>query len=173
MFPKFWKSLSNEDIQNVFITGCGGGFDFIHCLNIYKNLRDDLKKNVIIGSYSFGNTKAIKSAELVFKSDNAEVYLVSGDTISEDIHYFPEILLCQYLDQEYPETAPHKIYAYYARSFCIPVLRTFYESLCDKHSLHAIIAMDGGSDSLMVGDEQGLGDPIEDAVTIGRPFNNF
>ncbi len=32
--------------------------------------------------------------------------------------------------------------------------------------MDAIVAIDGGTDSLMRGDEEGLGDPIEDATTV-------
>lgn len=36
----------------------------------------------------------------------------------------------------------------------------------DTHSVDAIVLVDRGSDSLMTGDEEGLGDPIEDAVSV-------
>jgi hypothetical protein len=66
----------------------------------------------------------------------------------------------------FPEQEPHSVYAYYARSFTVPLLRQLYEKLIEEHCIDAIVLFDGGSDSLMVGDEEGLGDPIEDCVSV-------
>ena len=41
-----------------------------------------------------------------------------------------------------------------------------YHQLIETHSIDAIVLVDGGSDSIMAGDEEGLGDLIEDAVSI-------
>ena len=51
----------------------------------------------------------------------------------------------------YPKTAPHSIYAYYARAWTVPLLRKFYQQLIDKHAIEAVILIDGGTDSLMAG----------------------
>ena len=72
----------------------------------------------------------------------------------------------RYLDEKYPEDAPHAVYAYYARAFAVPTLRALYAELCAKHAVDLIVVIDGGSDSLMIGDEAGLGDPIEDCVSV-------
>jgi len=167
MIPSFLKSLSQENVKNIFLTGCGGGFDFVHTLLLYKELNCNLGKNVIIGSYSFGSPEQIEGGDIVFQKQNLIVRKVDGSCSNLNFHYLPEISLCQFLDREHPDQAPHFIYAYYARAFCIPVLCEFYEQICSEHEVHAIVSMDGGSDSLMAGDESGLGDPIEDAVSIG------
>ena len=73
----------------------------------------------------------------------------------------PEIGLCHFLDDEFPDDAPHSIYASYARDWTISKLHEFYSLLCKKHNVDAVIAFDGGTDSLVRGDEAGLGDPIE------------
>lgn len=46
------------------------------------------------------------------------------------------------------------------------MLTELYMTFIQRHNVDAIVCMDGGSDSLMAGDESGLGDPIEDAVTV-------
>jgi hypothetical protein len=46
-------------------------------------------------------------------------------------------------------------------------LSSLYKWIIEKHSIDTLIILDGGSDSLMKGDEYGLGDPIEDAVSVG------
>jgi hypothetical protein len=48
----------------------------------------------------------------------------------------------------------------------VPLLTRFYRQLVEMHSVDAIVLADGGSDSIMAGDEEGLGDPIEDAVPV-------
>ena len=149
------------------MAGCGGGFDFIHSSLLIPDLKS-LRKSILIGSYSFGKTKEISGVDV------ENVYLSSGQIVAKKIsaqssgssHYAPEIHYCSYLDKTYPGDAPHRMYAYYARDFTVSMLQEFYESLIEKYSVDVIILVDGGSDSLMAGDEEGLGDPIEDAVSV-------
>lgn len=49
-----WDILKDPKIQSILIVGCGGGFDFVHSLLIYEDLIH-LKKEIYVGSYSFGN----------------------------------------------------------------------------------------------------------------------
>ena len=74
--------------------------------------------------------------------------------------------MASFLDACDSEAAPHFVYAYYARAFAVPVLREFYAMLARLHRVDAVVLFDGGSDSLMAGDEEGLGDPIEDQVSV-------
>lgn len=164
LLPSFVAQLSDPGIRTVLLCGCGGGFDFVHGLALYPELCR-LGKNVIIGSYSFGNPDKITGAEPVFAEDGAKAVRVTAASIA-DAHYGPEVHICSYLDSVHPKAAPHFIYAYYARSFTVPTLSRLYRQFIDEHSVDAIVLVDGGSDSLMVGDEEGLGDPIEDAVSI-------
>jgi hypothetical protein len=163
--PTFVQQLANPDIKTILLCGCGGGFDFVHSLVLYPGLRE-LGKTVIIGSYSFGDPNAISgAAPIVFEKGNTIVKRVTARSIP-DKHYAPEIHVCSYLDLHYRATAPHSVYAYYARAFTIPVLTAFYKQLITEHDIDAIVLFDGGSDSLMRGDEDGLGDPVEDAVSV-------
>ncbi len=50
--PGFVQRLSDPSIKTVMLCGCGGGFDFVHSLVLYPELRR-LGKSIIIGSYSF------------------------------------------------------------------------------------------------------------------------
>eukprot|EP01012_Entosiphon_sulcatum_P060082 TRINITY_DN8484_c0_g1_i1.p2 TRINITY_DN8484_c0_g1~~TRINITY_DN8484_c0_g1_i1.p2 ORF type:complete len:341 (+),score=56.70 TRINITY_DN8484_c0_g1_i1:1093-2115(+) len=162
--PNFLQRLFAPEIKTVMLCGCGGGFDFVHSLILYPALRQ-AGKRVVIGSYSFGLPDKIGGAEIVFREGDAMAKLVTAKSVP-DPSYAPEIHMCSFLDRRYPETAPHSIYAYYARAFCVPVLKRFYAQLVEKHEIDAIVTVDGGSDSLMVGDEAGLGDPLEDAVSV-------
>jgi len=123
-----------------------------------------LEKNVFIHSYSFGHISLIdKNALQIWK--NPDVKLINA-TLLPNKEYDPELQMCAFLDLKYPDQAPHEIYASYARDWCVPKLKSFYDFLVEKHNIDCIIIIDGGSDSLMKGDESGLGDPIEDAVSV-------
>ncbi len=147
------------------LCGCGGGFDFLHSMTLYPVLRS-WGKEVVIGSYSFGDPGRIGGvAPVVFDREGATVRRVTAESVP-DPTYGPEVHLCSFLDDEYPDDAPHFVYAYYARAFTVPLLHELYSALVREHAVDAVAVFDGGSDSLMAGDEEGLGDPIEDAVTV-------
>jgi hypothetical protein len=164
LLPTFLKQLADPSVKTILLCGCGGGFDFVHSLTIYPALLQ-LGKNVIIGSYSFGDPGKIGGATNVFDECGVVAKRVTAAS-TPDGHYGPEVHVCSFLDHRYPTSAPHFVYAYYARGFTVPLLTRFYGQLIDTHSVDAIVLFDGGSDSLMAGDEEGLGDPIEDAVSV-------
>lgn len=164
LLPSFVAQLADPSIRNVLLCGCGGGFDFVHSMLLYPELTR-LGKRVVVGSYSFGQPEAIEGAETVFQSGDVQVRRVTARSVPPR-HYGPEVHLCSFLDGRQPERAPHAVYAYYARAFSVPVLRRLYEKWVAEHAIDAVVLVDGGSDSLMAGDEEGLGDPVEDAVSV-------
>lgn len=165
LLPTFLKTLADPSVKTVMLSGCGGGFDFVHSLALYPELRR-LGKSVVIGSYSFGDPSEITGdAEAVFGELGCTVKRVSASS-TPNPYYGPEVHACSFLDDCHPASSPHSIYAYYARTFTVPLLTRLYTRLIDLHTVDAVILVDGGSDSLMVGDEEGLGDPIEDAVSV-------
>lgn len=151
--------------------GCGGGFDFLHSMLLYPELVR-LGKKVTILSFSFGVVKNLQRADVVFSGqvppDHAppECKLVTNKTGSfcssliassewesfavGSTRYQPEVGLREFLDVAYPASAPHSIYACYARAWTTKQLAALYDFLCAKHEVDSIIVFDGGSDSLMV-----------------------
>jgi hypothetical protein len=164
LVPTFLRRLADPSIRTVMLCGCGGGFDFVHSLTLYPELRR-LGKTVIIGSYSFGDPREISGGIDVFSEGGTLARLVTAASIPHG-YYGPEVHVCSFLDERHPSSAPHFAYAYYARAFSVPLLTRFYRQLVETHSVDAIVLVDGGSDSIMSGDEEGLGDPIEDAVSV-------
>lgn len=77
-----------------------------------------------------------------------------------------QVRICSFLDSKYPESAPHFVYAYYARVFSVQSLTRLYKQFIKEHNIDTILTIDGGTDSLMKGNEDGLGDPIEDCVSV-------
>ncbi|WP_170229316.1 DUF1152 domain-containing protein [Polyangium fumosum] len=166
MHPTFLARLADPSIKTVLLCGCGGGFDFLQGATLLPEL-ERLGKRVILGSYSFGQPERIDDAAVVYTAETGAVVKQVLAHSSPPPDYGPEVHLASFLDQERPKSAPHFVYAYYARSFTVPALRAFYAELVQRHEVDAVILVDGGSDSLMRGDEEGLGDPIEDAVSVG------
>lgn len=171
--PKFLQDLENPEISSVFLTGCGGGFDFFHSICLIPELKR-LGKKFIIGSYSFGDPQEVRG-EIIFISEHHDNPVVAKKVTAESECsevYCPEVGLCSYLDQQYPDDAPHFVYAYYARNFSVSLLTELHNLIIEKHTIKGIIIFDGGSDSLMKGDEAGLGDPVEDAVSVATVAGN-
>lgn len=128
----------------------------MHSLLLYRQLIS-LGKTVTVGSYSFGDPLNIKgpSAKQVFPSLTDSNVSTTGESTSPseaqshklpraflidascvgDAQYCPEIGFCNFLDQQLPEHAPHRMYAYYARAFSVPALTLFYEQLVSEHSV--------------------------------------
>jgi hypothetical protein len=166
LVPTFLRELASDACRNVLLCGCGGGFDFVHGLMLYPELLR-LGKRVTIASYSFGTVEAIgEPAPVVFSSGGATVKLVTASS-GADENYAPEVHVCSYLDRVLPGAAPHSIYASNARDFTARTLREFYSKLVSEHDIDTIIMVDGGTDSLMRGDEADIGDPVEDITSIG------
>eukprot|EP00823_Brevimastigomonas_motovehiculus_P004276 TRINITY_DN277_c0_g1_i1.p1 TRINITY_DN277_c0_g1~~TRINITY_DN277_c0_g1_i1.p1 ORF type:complete len:425 (-),score=143.77 TRINITY_DN277_c0_g1_i1:155-1429(-) len=167
MLPSFLSRLADPAIKTVFLCGCGGGFDFVHSMLLYPELIR-LKKKVVIGSFSFGRPEKYSRCKEVFRVKNICAKLVNAKSNGSS-HYCPESAMCAYLDEAFPDSSqcPHSIYAYYAREYSIPLLRQLYAYIFKEEGVDAVVMFDGGSDSLMMGDEEGLGDPVEDAVSFG------
>jgi hypothetical protein len=164
LLPAFAQRLQDPAVHTVLLAGCGGGFDFVHGLMLVPELRR-LGKRVVVSSYSFGDPAKLVEAPVVFDEGGAVVKRVTAAS-SGPRAYAPEVHAASFLDQQFPGEAPHALYASYARSFTVPLLSRFYGQLVREHGVDAVVLVDGGSDSLMAGDEEGLGDPLEDAVSL-------
>lgn len=184
LFESRFQRVLDSSGPNVLIVGVGGGFDFVHSMLLIADLKR-LKKNVTIASYSFGDPRNYSgdvywtNGKLATESSASStteaprsfeqpmcVKRIDATHTSVSADYAPELHVCSFLDQEWPDAAPHGMYALYARSWTINGLFAFYQHLVSKHAINLIIGFDGGTDSLVVGDESGLGDPVEDAVTV-------
>jgi hypothetical protein len=150
------------DSKNILLTGAGGGFDIYSGIPLYFNLVKQ-GKNVIIANFSFTdlhNTNAEKVYPFCYKISAKDVDL-SGR------NYFPEkYLKLWFLTQDLtPE-----IYAF-ARTGINP-LKDAYKYLIKKHDIDTVLLVDGGTDSLMFGDEEGLGTPQEDICSMAAVYRS-
>ena len=138
---------------SVLVAGCGGGFDVFAGVPLALRLMKQIKQ-VTFANFSFTNLWLCGGERV-------------GDTMwrvdqeSAELPYFPEKWLAEWLFQQ-ELSAP--IYAF-ARSGVRP-LAAAYRSIIDHHGIDTIVLVDGGTDSVLFGDEPGLGSVLEDAVSI-------
>lgn len=144
-----------ESANNILIAGAGGGYDVFCGLPLYFALRA-AKKNVYLANLSFSFLSPLDGKKL-----SPSMLTVTADT-QQYGDYFPERYLCQWFRQEEGEEV--EIYCF-ERTGVKPLLAS-YQALCKELSLDTVILVDGGTDSLMRGDEDGLGTPHEDVTSI-------
>jgi hypothetical protein len=144
-----------DQAQNVLIAGAGGGFDVFAGLPLYFWLRS-AGKTVHLANLSFTNLKICDGERPV-----PSLVRVGPHTGGSEF-YFPERHLATWLTQRFGETPVYAI----ERTGARPVM-TACEWLVQTLHLDTLILVDGGTDSLMRGDESGLGTPQEDMVRHG------
>jgi hypothetical protein len=94
--PTFLCRLADPSVKTVMLCGCGGGFDFVHSLLLYPELKR-LGKSVVIGSYSFGNPNNITGdVETIFDQGGAVAKRVTGAS-EPDPYYGPEVHVCSWI----------------------------------------------------------------------------
>jgi hypothetical protein len=139
--------------KNILLAGAGGGFDVFCGLPLYFALKD-LGKTVYLANLSFSYLPKDESRL------SPSLLKVTADTPLY-FNYFPERYLANWFRQQGEETA---IYCF-ERSGFKPLLES-YQALVKQLSIDTVVLVDGGTDSLMRGDEIGLGTPHEDIASI-------
>lgn len=138
--------------KNVFFVGVGGGFDIYFGVFIYLNLVK-VGKNVILVNYFF-----ILLEEMMVEEVYLNCYKVRiGDLDRLGRNYFLEKYLCLFLGVK-------GIYViiYGLKRVGVQFIFDFYRYIVKEYEIDMIILVDGGMDSLMFGDEEGLGILQED-----------
>ena len=141
--------------DRILVTGCGGGFDIYCGLPLALNLWNQ-GKTVTLANLTFASTESAVRAQRV--SD--VVTRVDGDSGASSA-YFPELYLARWLKTH---GRPDEVYCLDRTG--VRRLREAYQRLLEDARIDAIVVVDGGTDSLMRGDEAGLGTPHEDVSTL-------
>jgi hypothetical protein len=144
-----------ENSERILLAGAGGGFDIFCGLPIYFALSDAGKK-VHLANLSFSALSKIKAEKL-----SEGLFKVDADTVHSN-DYFPEAFLSSWFRKA--ENAEVPIYCFEQSG--VKPLATAYRTLARELGLDTIILIDGGTDSLMRGDEVSLGTPMEDIASI-------
>lgn len=140
--------------QRFLLAGCGGGYDIITAIPLYFYLRS-LGKEVILANLSFTDVENSR-CEMMFPY----CYLVNE--FARKLDYFPEKLLFDWLKLQ----GENPIVYAFENSVGVQPLRQIYQYLHEKHQIDTLILADGGTDSLMFGDEFGVATIVEDSLSI-------
>ena len=144
-----------EPARRVLIAGAGGGFDVFSGLPLYFALRA-AGKAVFLANLSFSNLPPDTAGRHL----TPELVQVTADSEGSK-YYFPEKHLCQWFRDRGDEVSVYCIH----RTGPKPVVEA-YRVLADELQSDTVVLVDGGTDSLMRGDEMGLGTPLEDMASI-------
>lgn len=151
----FFTELKNA--RNILLAGAGGGFDIFSGLPLYFGLKN-AGKTVHLANLSFSMLPPPEVSNEPRLSP-ALCRVVAETPAAET--YFPELWLTRWFQEQGNETP---IYCF-ERTGAKPLLAG-YRALVEHLSLDTVILIDGGTDSLMRGDESGLGTPQEDIASI-------
>jgi hypothetical protein len=143
-----------DEAKNILLVGAGGGYDIFSGLPLYFGLRFE-GKQVYLANLSFSFLPPFKG-----QKDSPALLKVTADTPLLD-DYFPERFLSEWFRQQGEEVP---IYCF--NSSGVKTLSEIYKALINHLSIDTVILVDGGTDSLMRGDEEGLGTPYEDIANI-------
>jgi hypothetical protein len=143
-----------DQAQNILVAGAGGGFDIFSGLPLYFGLRA-AGKTVHLANLSFSHLEAAAGRRLA-----PAALEVTADSLGV-LGYFPEWHLCRWF-RKHGEEVP--IYCFERTGFK-PLLEA-YQAVVAHLGVDAVVLVDGGTDSLMRGDEAGLGTPEEDIASI-------
>ncbi|BCY12970.1 DUF1152 domain-containing protein [Actinoplanes sp. L3-i22] len=152
--PPLFAALSTA--RRVLIAGAGGGFDVYAGLPLALALRA-AGTEVHLANLSFSELELVDQESWI----HDRVVEVTPATASPD-WYFPEGTLARWLAAH---DMPSTVYAF--PPLGVQTLREAYQFLIDRLQLDAIVLVDGGTDILCRGDENGVGTPVEDLTSLG------
>jgi hypothetical protein len=147
----FFSAL--RDAQSILIAGCGGGFDVYSGLPLYMHLTGQ-GKTVRLANLSF--TRLQESGPAVM---DGKAWIV--DAKAPNLAYFPELYLAEWFAAQGQAVS---VIAF-PRTGVAPLYEA-YREVVERFAIDAIILVDGGTDSVVKGDEPGLGTPEEDAASL-------
>jgi len=149
-----------KDSNRILIAGAGGGFDIYAGIPFILNLLEQ-GKEVVISNFAFtALSQTTASEEFPF------CYSIrSNDRDLSQRGYFPEKYLKQWM-----ESRDINVPVYAFEGVGVKPLREAYQYLIAQHEIDTVLLVDGGTDSLMFGDEEGLGTPIEDGCSMAAVF---
>lgn len=150
--PVLFRHLST--CKRVLIAGAGGGFDVFAGLPLAHALWNR-GQTAYLANLSFTNIGMSDAEERV-----DSLFEVTPATEGPE-HYFPERALSRFLEKE---KLPSTVWTF-ARVGPRPLLAA-WKWLAEHLALDAVVLVDGGTDILMFGDEQGLGTPVEDMSSL-------
>lgn len=164
---EFWSSISH--CNRILISGCGGGYDFMQGLPLYFALKSQ-SKEVFLGNMTFSELSNA-DGEVILRESNpgqtiSSMIIKSSTQLNHRSGYFPEKYLCEWFHEVLNEEI--EVFAFRRRG--LDKITKSYQIIIERYQIDAIVLVDGGSDSLMAGDENELGTPMEDMLSMFGVF---
>jgi hypothetical protein len=147
---------SLQNCKNLLIDGIGGGFDIFCGLPFYFELKQH-GINIHLANYSFSAVEALKDGIRLSET----LVGVTAETEYRS-HYFPEVLLSHWLQQTQHQDTTIWCFA----KTGVKTLERNYKLLIDHLSIDGILCVDGGVDSLLIGNEPQVGTWLEDTISL-------
>ena len=155
-----------NDARTILLIGMGGGYD-IFCGLPLRYALQEIGKTVHLANLSFSRLDVCDARHI-----GEAVVKVTHETTG-GTGYFPERYLCEWFHSR-GETVP--VYCF-PRVGARPIAAAYQNLVAelggsrspagtDGGKVDAVVLIDGGTDSLMRGDECGLGTPEEDSVSL-------
>ncbi|KAH3743884.1 cell surface glycoprotein [Pelomyxa schiedti] len=150
-----------EGCNNILIAGCGGGFDMFSGIPLYFALKAQ-HRNVHLANLSFsklpaGNSEVIGKICWRITTSSVQPHALPD--------YAPEYHFLKFMQARGEELCVYCIVRDDYLTGVVPMANV-YQILRDRLSLDAIILVDGGTDSMMLGDEETTGTLIEDHMNM-------
>ena len=152
MQQAFFEKL--RDSQTILLAGAGGGYDIFCGLPLYHGLRA-AGKTVHLANLSFTDLSRCEGERPVDSLLRVDLRSAGPS------YYFPELHLVAYLTQEYGDSCIYAI----LNDGAVGVQQA-YRWMVQELKPDTLILVDGGTDMLMLGDEEGLGTPEEDISSL-------
>lgn len=151
-----------QDSQTILIAGAGGGFDIFAGLPLYFTLRE-MGKTVHLANYTFTPLELVTRLAVTVNIV-PNILVGARPTLPDDFpfNYYPEGYLARWFQQEQQDDITIWMFA---KTGVQPLLQS-YRTLIDNLGIDALLLVDGGVDSLMIGNEEGAGTLLEDTITL-------
>ena len=140
--------------RRILVAGAGGGFDIYAGIPLVHAL-EERGAEVHLANYSFADLTAIEGGRPF-----PHVVEVTAQSVGA-LDYLPERLLARWYKSE---GSRRSVWSFEAVG--VAPLKAAYQALVSHLQIDALVLVDGGTDSLMRGDEAGLGTPAEDICSI-------
>jgi len=144
--------------KRILLCGMGGGYDVYSGIPLYFALKK-MNKEVVMANLSFSFLAGCGGEQI-----KPNLWLINEQC--NELDYFPEKFLFEWLKQK--GESPN-IFAF-LRTGVIP-LKEIYKEIIKQCEIDTLILVDGGTDSLMRGNEAGLGTPAEDITSIVAAYD--
>ena len=140
--------------RRLLLAGAGGGCDIYCALPIYLALANS-ECEIHLANLTFSNLYGVSG-----ESPVPALTTINADSKGPQ-SYFPERTLCEWLTTKGYSPSLHCLHRVGAK----PIAEA-YDYLQQQYAFDAVVLVDGGTDSLMRGDEAGLGTPQEDMASL-------